>query len=53
MNNRNAYELMMNLLNDYLLIHRNVTFILADNTIQTTKFPFIMLVLFILSFFLL
>ena len=50
MNNRNAYELMMNLLNDYLLVHRNVTFILAKNIIQTTKFPFVILILFILSF---
>ncbi len=50
LSNRNAYELMMNLLNDYFIIMRNVTFILADNAIDEAKSPFILLIIFILSF---
>ena len=50
MENRNAYELMMNLLNDYLLMMRNVTFILAKNTIDEAKSPSILLFIFVLSF---
>lgn len=36
-NDRNAYELMTNLLNDYLLIWRNVTFILVDDVLDNAK----------------
>ena len=50
MNDRNAYELMMNLLNDYFLIMRNITFILAKNTNDEAKSPTILLIIFILSF---
>ena len=50
MDNRNAYELMMNLLNDYLLMMRNVTFILAKNTSDEAKTPSILLIIFIISF---
>ena len=37
MTDRNAYELMMNLLNDYLLVWRNVTFILVDDVKSNTQ----------------
>ena len=50
MDNRNAYELMMNLLNDYLLMIRNVTFILAENASEEAKTPLLLLIIFILSF---
>ena len=50
MKNRNAYELMMNLLNDYLLMMRNVTFILAKNASEEAKSPSILLIIFVLSF---
>jgi len=50
LNNRYAYELMMNLLNDYFIIMRNVTFILAENTNDEAKSPLILLIIFILSF---
>ncbi len=48
--NRNAYELMMNLLNNYLLMIINVTFILAKNTIDEAKSLSILLFIFVLSF---
>ena len=34
MGDRNAFELMQNLLNDYLLIWRNVTFLLVDDVLE-------------------
>ncbi len=50
MDNRNAYELMMNLLNDYFFMMRNVTFIIAENVSEEAKTPFVLLIIFILSF---
>ena len=37
MKDRNAFELMQNLLNDYLLVWRSVTFLLVDDVIANAK----------------
>lgn len=37
MTNRNVYELMMNMLNDYLLNWRRLTFILVDDAMTYTN----------------
>ena len=47
---RNAYELMMNLLNDYLLVWRNVTVLLVDDVKNHAKMSKIVLFIFIFSF---
>ena len=47
---RNAYELMMNLLNDYLLVWRNVTVLLVDDVKSHAKMSKLVLFIFILSF---
>ncbi len=50
MDDRNAYELMMNLLNDYLLVWRNVTVLLVDDVKSHAKSSKIILIIFIFSF---
>ena len=50
MEDRNAYELMMNLLNDYLLIWRNVTFLLVEDVKDRTVSNQSLVVIFIFSF---
>ena len=50
MEDRNAYELMMNLLNDYLLVWRNVTVLLVDDVKSHAKSSKIVLIIFIFSF---
>ena len=50
-NDRNAYELMMNLLNDYLLVWRNVTVLLVDDVKTHAKMSKLILFFFIFSFF--
>ena len=52
MDDRNAYELMMNLLNDYLLVWRNVTFLLVDDVKDRTVSNRSLVVIFIFSFLL-
>ena len=47
---RNAYELMMNLLNDYLLVWRNVTVLLVDDVKNHAKMSKFVLFIFIFSF---
>ncbi len=47
---RNAYELMMNLLNDYLLVWRNVTVLLVDDVKNHAKMSKIVLFIFIFFF---
>ena len=47
---RNAYELMMNLLNDYLLVWRNVTVLLVDDVKNHAKMNKLILFIFIFSF---
>ena len=47
---RNAYELMMNLGNDYLLMIRNITFILAENAKDEAKSSKTLLIIFVLNF---
>ena len=47
---RNAYELMMNLLNDYLLVCRNVTVLLVDDVKSHAKMSKLVLFIFIMSF---
>ncbi len=48
--NRNAYELMFNLLNDYFLIMREIAFIVTKNSYDEAKSPLILLIIFVLSF---
>jgi hypothetical protein len=49
---RNCYELMHNLLNDYLIVWRNVTFILVDDVKNNTKKQIIIIIIFVVSFLL-
>jgi hypothetical protein len=50
MEDRNAYELMMNLLNDYLLAWRNITFIIAEDVKLNTVSNQILSIIFGFSF---
>jgi len=50
MNNRNAYELMMNLLNDYLIVWRDLTFILIKDVKSQTKSDIRLTIIFSISF---
>ena len=50
MQNRNAYELMMNLLNDYFLDWRALTFILVDDVKNHTQMDNRLLIIFAVSF---
>ena len=52
MSNRNAYELMMNLLNDYFLVWRDVTFLLVEDTKDRTVSNRGLVVIFVFSFIL-
>jgi hypothetical protein len=48
--NRNAYELMMNLLNDYLIVWRQLTFILVQDVKNQTQSDMRLTVIFSISF---
>jgi hypothetical protein len=50
MYNRNAYELMMNLLNDYFLVWRDVTLIIVNDVKEHLKPDSRLLIIFALSF---
>ena len=50
MEDRNTYELMMNLLNDYLLAWRNITFIIAEDVKLNTVSNKILSIIFGFSF---
>jgi hypothetical protein len=52
MTDRNCYELMHNLLNDYLVVWRNVTFILVDDVKHNTKRQIVVVIIFAFSFLL-
>ena len=50
MTDRNSYELMNNLLNDYFLIWRTVTFLLVDDVLANAKSKQILIFIFGFSF---
>ena len=50
MNDRNAYELMMNLLNDYLLVWKRVTFIIAEDVKSNAVSHKSLVIIFVFSF---
>ena len=49
---RNLYELMINLLNGYYIYIKQLTLILADDAVKSSKISIIIKILFYLSFFL-
>lgn len=51
MHDRNTYELMMNLLNDYYIVWQDITMILVDDFKTKTLGDNKMLIIFIVSFF--
>ena len=50
MTDRNAFELMHNLLNDYFLIWRNVTFLLVNDVLENAKSKKVLVFIFGFSF---
>ena len=50
MNDRNSYELMMNLLNDYYIVWKDVTFILSKEIKDNTEISKILTATFFMSF---